>query len=47
MTEKEVVEPGVWQRYDRKKEEVRASHILLKLAPNASAQDTLIRMSAQ
>ena len=40
MIEKEIVEPGVRQMYDRKKEEVRASHILLKLAPNASAQDT-------
>ncbi|MGD1043928.1 MAG: peptidylprolyl isomerase [Bacteroidota bacterium] len=41
MIEKEVVEPGLQRFYDRKKDEVRASHILLRLTPNASPQDTL------
>jgi peptidyl-prolyl cis-trans isomerase SurA len=41
MIEKEVVEPGLQRMYDRKKDEVRASHILFRLAPNASPQDTL------
>jgi peptidyl-prolyl cis-trans isomerase SurA len=41
MIEKEVVEPGVQRMYDRKKDEVHASHILFRLVPNASPQDTL------
>ena len=41
MIEKEVVEPGVQRMYDRKKDEVGASHILFRLAPNATPQDTL------
>jgi len=41
MVEKEIVEPGVQRMYDRKKDEVRASHILFRLVPNATPQDTL------
>jgi peptidyl-prolyl cis-trans isomerase SurA len=41
MIEKEVVESGLQQMYDRKKNEIRASHILFHLPPNASPQDTL------
>jgi peptidyl-prolyl cis-trans isomerase SurA len=41
MNEKEVIEPGVQQLYNRKKEEVHASHILFRLAPNAKPADTL------
>jgi peptidyl-prolyl cis-trans isomerase SurA len=42
MTEKEVVEPGMQRMYDRKKEEVRASHILVRLRPAATPDDTLM-----
>ena len=41
MIEKEVVEPGVQRFYDRKKDEISASHILFRLKPNAAPQDTL------
>ena len=41
MIEKEVVEPGLQRMYDRKKDEVRASHILFRLRPNAAPQDTV------
>jgi peptidyl-prolyl cis-trans isomerase SurA len=36
MLEKEIVEPRVKEMYDRRKEEVRASHILIRLNPDAS-----------
>jgi peptidyl-prolyl cis-trans isomerase SurA len=42
MIEKEVVEPGVQKFYDRKKEEIRASHILFRLQRNATPEDTLM-----
>jgi peptidyl-prolyl cis-trans isomerase SurA len=42
MIEKEIVEPGVKQMYDRKKDEVRASHILFRLRKNATPEDTLM-----
>jgi peptidyl-prolyl cis-trans isomerase SurA len=42
MIEKEVVEPGVQRFYDRKKEEIRASHILFRLQRNATPEDTLM-----
>jgi len=42
MIEKEVVEPGVRQMYERKKEDVHASHILLRLKPSAAPDDTLM-----
>jgi peptidyl-prolyl cis-trans isomerase SurA len=41
MLENEVFDPGARRLYDRKKEEVRASHIFFRLAPNASPDDTL------
>ena len=42
MIEKEVVEPGVQEFYNRKKEEIRASHILFRLQKNATPDDTLM-----
>ncbi|MBI3580106.1 MAG: peptidylprolyl isomerase [Ignavibacteriales bacterium] len=41
MIEKELVEPEVKEMYNRKKDEVRASHILIRLQPDASPADTL------
>jgi peptidyl-prolyl cis-trans isomerase SurA len=41
MIEKEIVDPGVQRLYDRRKDEVHASHILFRVTPNASPQDTL------
>jgi len=41
MLEKELVEPNVRRSYDRKREEVRASHILMRAAPNAAPAETL------
>lgn len=41
MLEKEIVEPRVQELYDRRKEELRASHILLRLNPTATPADTL------
>ncbi len=40
LTEREVNAPGVRKMYESRKAEVRASHILLNLAPNASAEDS-------
>lgn len=40
--EKEIVEPKIKETYNRRKEEVRASHILIRLDPKASPADTLI-----
>lgn len=40
LTEREVNAPGVRKMYESRKIEVRASHILLSLAPNASADDS-------
>ena len=42
MIEKEVVEPGVQQMYERKKDDVHASHILIRLKPSAAPDDTLM-----
>lgn len=42
MIEKEVIEPGMQQMYDKKKDEVRASHILFRLKPSAAPEDTLM-----
>ncbi len=39
--EKEIVEPKIKETYDRKKEELRASHVLIKLDPTATPADTL------
>ena len=41
MIEKDVVAPGMQQLYSRKKDEVHASHILFRLKPGASPEDTL------
>jgi peptidyl-prolyl cis-trans isomerase SurA len=41
MVEKEVVEPGIQKFYDRKKEEVHASHILFRVPPKGEPKDTL------
>jgi peptidyl-prolyl cis-trans isomerase SurA len=42
MLEKEVVDLGVQHMYDRKKDEMRASHIFFRLKPNAKPDDTLM-----
>jgi peptidyl-prolyl cis-trans isomerase SurA len=41
MIDKEIVEPKVREMYDRKQQEVRASHILFRVDQSASPQDTL------
>lgn len=41
MIEKEITEPGIRQLYDRRKEEIRAKHILLRMNPDASPEETL------
>ncbi len=41
FTEKEIIEPGVRKMYDRRLEEVRASHILFRFEPNFTPDDTL------
>lgn len=41
MIEKELVEPEIKEMYNRKKDEIRASHILIRLKPDASPADTL------
>jgi peptidyl-prolyl cis-trans isomerase SurA len=41
LTEREITAPGVRRLYDRRKEEIRASHILIELAQNASSADSL------
>jgi peptidyl-prolyl cis-trans isomerase SurA len=42
LTEKEVTQQLVREAYDRMKEEVRASHILILVKPDADPKDTLI-----
>ena len=42
MIEKEVIEPGVQRFYEKKKEEIRVSHILFRLQKNATPEDTLM-----
>ena len=41
ILEKEVINPGIHQLYDRKIEEVRASNILFRLPPKPTPQDTV------
>ncbi len=41
ILEKELVVPAIKQIYDRKKEMLRASHILIRVAQEASPEDTL------
>ncbi|MBN1397771.1 MAG: peptidylprolyl isomerase [Bacteroidetes bacterium] len=40
MLEKEVIEPGVKKLYEMKRQELRVSHILLRIQKNASPEDT-------
>lgn len=42
MLEKELVEPNLKKMYQKKLEELRASHILIRLAPNATPSDTTV-----
>lgn len=39
--DKELIAPGMRKLYERRKEEIRASHILIGLPPNPSPEDTL------
>jgi peptidyl-prolyl cis-trans isomerase SurA len=41
LVDKEIVEEQIEKLYDRKKEEVRASHILINLAENPAPQDSI------
>lgn len=41
MTDREITIPGVKKLYDRRKEEIRAQHILLKVTPDAVPEETL------
>jgi len=41
LIEKEITDPAIRKIYDRKKEEIRAQFLLLKVTPNASPEDTL------
>lgn len=40
LTDREVVQPGMKDFYARRREEIRASHILLELSPTASPADS-------
>jgi peptidyl-prolyl cis-trans isomerase SurA len=42
LTDREVVTPGIKTLYDRRQEEIRSSHILLTLGPDASPTDTAL-----
>ncbi|MDH3252080.1 MAG: peptidyl-prolyl cis-trans isomerase, partial [Ignavibacteria bacterium] len=42
LTEREVTAPGVRGMYERRKEEIRARHILLPLSPKASGEDSVM-----
>jgi peptidyl-prolyl cis-trans isomerase SurA len=41
LIEREITDPALNEIYDRKKEELRAKHILLKVTPNATPEETL------
>jgi peptidyl-prolyl cis-trans isomerase SurA len=41
LLEKELIEPNLKKLYDRSKEEIRASHILIRCEANASPEDSL------
>mgnify|MGYP001209281630 FL=1 len=41
MIDKDITEAGIRDLYDHRKEEIRAQHILLKLSPTASPEETL------
>jgi len=40
LADREITRPGIKKMYDRQKDEIRASHILLSLSPTASLQDS-------
>ncbi|MGH2568085.1 MAG: hypothetical protein ACRDGA_07065, partial [Bacteroidota bacterium] len=40
MLDKELVEPNIQKMFERRKEELRASHILVSVDPDASPEDT-------
>jgi peptidyl-prolyl cis-trans isomerase SurA len=40
LTDREVVQPGMKEFYARRREEIRASHVLLELSPTASPADS-------
>jgi peptidyl-prolyl cis-trans isomerase SurA len=42
ILEKQIAEPGVRRLYDRRQEEIRGQHILVKLTPEMGPNDTLI-----
>ena len=42
LSERELVVPGVRKMYDRSREEIRASHILLSFPPNAKKEDSAL-----
>lgn len=42
ILEKQITEPGIRRLYDRKTEEIRARHILVKLTPEMKPGDTLL-----
>ena len=41
VLEHELIDPGMRKIYDRRRFDLRASHILIRVAPNAAPQDTL------
>ncbi|MBI5476870.1 MAG: peptidylprolyl isomerase [Ignavibacteriales bacterium] len=41
LIDREITEPGVQKLYDRRKEEIRAQHILIKTTPTSSPEETL------
>jgi peptidyl-prolyl cis-trans isomerase SurA len=41
LIEREITEPGVQKLYERRREEIRAQHILIKTVPDAKPEDTL------
>lgn len=42
LSERELVTPGLRKMYDRSREEIRASHILLPFPPNAKKEDSAL-----
>ncbi|MBI5021285.1 MAG: peptidylprolyl isomerase [Ignavibacteriales bacterium] len=41
LIEREITDQGVRRLYDRRREEIRAQHILIKITPDAKPEDTL------
>ena len=46
MVDQEITKPALEKMYQRKLKEVRASHILIRVAPNASPEDTVKAFTA-